>query len=196
MRLEAWLAAATPGLTPGVQARMRAEYTAHVQDAGLDEAEDVEGLLGKPEEARRSLGRVYLDAATFEGLREPRGQRVGFWILGAYGVLLLLLWAGGNDQVGPPLTGVAIAGSLLALFTLGIRRMGPELRALLQTNLGFWAVNFSFWVSWTTGAWTGEPPLWLIMGFPLMWLCWGAEVTFKSQKLRRTLALEQPAVFA
>ncbi|PTA68647.1 hypothetical protein [Deinococcus arcticus] len=190
MRLEAWLALATAGLTPGVQARMRAEYTAHVQDAGVGEG-DVQAVLGTPEEARQALGRLYLTAHDLDGLRPSRIHFLGSWLLAGYGTLLLLLWAGGNDQVGPGLTGVLVAGLVLGGLTIWTRRLAPELRALLRVQGGLWAVNLSFWLGWLTGGWTGEPPLWLVLGFPLVWVCWGAEVRFRSRKLYRTLALEQ-----
>ncbi|MBZ9712275.1 hypothetical protein [Deinococcus multiflagellatus] len=176
---------------------MRAEYTAHVQDAGLDESEDVEGLLGEPEGAQRALARLYLSAAALKGLREPKGQQVGFWILGCHSALLLLLWAGGNDQVGPSLTGVGAGGLVLSGLTLWARRLAPELRTLVTGHGGLWAVNFSLWVNWMVEAGqTGTAPNAFVRLLPLLWILWGATLFEEVRRLRRTLALEQPAVSA
>jgi len=74
MTLDLWLSAATQGLPPEVVHRVRAEYTAHVAESGLPEAEAV-AALGQPKTVRRALEREHFTRAEEDALWASRAYR-------------------------------------------------------------------------------------------------------------------------
>ena len=72
MNADTWLRLATDGLPEAVKIRIERDTREHLADAGLDNAADVDPVLGAPEDTAKELKRLYLTNKELKALGNNR----------------------------------------------------------------------------------------------------------------------------
>ena len=72
MNADTWLRLATDGLPEAVKIRIERDTREHLADAGLDNAADVDPVLGAPEDTAKELKRLYLTDRELDILQNNR----------------------------------------------------------------------------------------------------------------------------
>lgn len=150
MKSSEWLVRATQDLPAGVTARVKADTLAHLQDAGIDEQEDVRPLLGRPDDTAAELRRLYLTNKEWLEHQKSRTSITGFdlseWLI--LGWPALLLWSVFDDRA--PFHGFWFVQGLLAILFLVMLALTWRMHPLRCKSWRLWSVALcSLPMQWT-----------------------------------------------